>query len=310
MSELNRRRFLTITAAACGLASTGSIARSSTITTWRGNALGAVASIQLRHYNADVIIKAARAEIERLEDIFSLYKESSVLSRLNANGHLEQPPFEMLELMSLCQSLNRATAGKFDPTIQPLWALYAKEYSAGGTPADEQIVETLDLVGWRHVRIDQNTIRFAKPGMALTLNGIAQGYIADKITVLLHNQGLRDILVETGELRAIGGHPDGGGWLVTLAKVSDDVASQTLELKDMALATSAAGGTVFDRDGKVGHILNPVTGQPAPMQWSRVSVLAPAAALADGLSTAMCMMSATEIDSVAKLYPGIQVILA
>lgn len=307
MSELNRRRFLTITAAACGMVGAGGFAHSGPVATWRGTALGAAASIRLRHPNADAIINSARAEIDRLEDIFSLFRTNSGLSQLNARGHLEQPPFEMLELMSLCTIVNRATAGKFDPTIQPLWALYANQYSAGRMPAPEQIVEVLGRVGWCNVRIEENAIRFAKPGMAVTLNGIAQGYIADRITVLLRNQGLRDVLVETGELRAMGGHPDGGGWPVTLAKGSADEVAHRLELKDMALATSAAGGTVFDRDGKVSHILDPVTGQPAPMQWTRVSVVAPAAALADGLSTAMCMMSAMEIDIVAKSIPGIQV---
>lgn len=310
MYELNRRRFLTISAAACGMAGTGGLAHSGPVATWRGTALGAAASIHLRHPNADAIINAARTEIERLEDIFSLFRENSVISQLNARGHLEQPPFEMLELVSLCTRLNRVTTGKFDPTIQPLWALYANQYAAGRAPAGEQIAEVLDLVGWRNIHVDQNAIRFAKQGMALTLNGIAQGYIADKITTLLRNRGLRDVLVETGELRALGGHPDGGGWPVTLAGVTADAVAQKLELRDAALATSAAGGTVFDQDGKVSHILDPLTGRPAPMKWPRVSVLAPAAALADGLSTAMCIMSEMEIDSVAKSFPGVEVFVA
>ena len=52
--------------------------------------------------------------------------------------------------------------------------------------------------------------------MALTLNGIAQGYIADRVVALLRAEGLSDVLVNTGELRALGGHPDGGGWPVSL----------------------------------------------------------------------------------------------
>ncbi|PTE15814.1 thiamine biosynthesis protein ApbE, partial [Cereibacter changlensis JA139] len=68
---------------------------------------------------------------------------------------------------------------------------------------------------------------------ALTLNGIAQGFIADRVPELLKAEGVGDILVDTGELRALGGHPEGGGWPVALA------SGEALTLRDMALASPA-----------------------------------------------------------------------
>ncbi|MGL4279250.1 MAG: FAD:protein FMN transferase, partial [Albidovulum sp.] len=61
-------------------------------------------------------------------------------------------------------------------------------------------------------------------------------------------------------------------------------------LRARALATSAPLGTVFDAAGKAGHILHPVTGEPAARIWRAVSVSAPSAALADALSTAACLI--------------------
>jgi len=307
-STISRRRFVTISAAACGTAVFGRFATALPLTQWRGTALGAAASIRLRHPEASRIIAAARAEIDRLENIFSLYRADSQLSKLNQNRRLDHAAFELLELLGLCGSLNAATGGRFDPSVQPLWTLYAETYSTGSAPTRGQIDDTLRRVGWGHVVVDSGAVSFARPGMALTLNGIAQGFIADKVAGLLQAEGLRDVLVETGEFRAVGGHPDGGGWPVALRGGAGNAADQRLQLQDMALATSAVSGTVFDRAALVGHILDPVTGQPAPARWSHVSVLAPSAALADGLSTAMCLMSAEEIERVVAAFANARAI--
>lgn len=310
MPRINRRRFLSISAGAAGMASFGRFANARDLIEWRGVALGASASIRLRHPDADRIIAKARDEIDRLDSIFSLYRSASAISRLNASGQLQEPPFELLELLGLCGSLHSATSTRFDPTIQPLWQLYAEQLVAGYMPSPEQITETCKRVGWVHVRVASDQISFSKSGMALTLNGIAQGFIADKVADLLKVEGLSNVLVETGEFKAIGGHPEGGAWPVSLRGIGDKVQDQRLELKEMALATSAPMGTVLDRDGTIGHILDPRTGLPAPAQWSRVSVLAPSAALADGLSTAMCLMPQKEIEKVAAAFANVRAIAA
>ena len=52
-------------------------------------------------------------------------------------------------------------------------------------------------------------IGFRRPGMAVTLNGVAQGYITDRVADLLRVRGFDNVLVELGEIRALGRHPDG-----------------------------------------------------------------------------------------------------
>jgi len=278
---LNRRRFLTISAAAVGLAAPG--ARAATSRLWTGVALGARASIRLDHPEAEAIAARAAAEISRLEAIFSLYRADSALSRLNADATLASPPAELLECLTLAGAVHRASGGAFDPTVQPLWALWAERVSAGARPETAELAAARALGGWGDLRLDADKIALA-PGMGLTLNGIAQGYIADRVAALLEAEGLTDILIDTGEHRALGQMPGGGDWPVKLAQ------GGSVALRDRALATSAPLGTVFDGEGRYGHILDPRTGEPAAPVWRAISITAPSAALADALSTAACLM--------------------
>ncbi|HEY9038068.1 MAG TPA: FAD:protein FMN transferase [Roseovarius sp.] len=275
----NRRRFLAISAAAIALP--GALS-AQPVHTWQGTALGARATLRLAHPDATAISARVAAEISRLEDVFSLYRPDSALSQLNREGRLPAPPFELLECLSLAGAVHTASGGRFDPTIQPLWERYAEASALGKMPDEADLTRARARVGWDRVTLDTSVISMA-PGMALTLNGIAQGYIADRVATLLANEGLTNILIDTGEFRALGGHPGGGAWPVKLA------AGGEVPLAARALATSAPLGTTFDEHATVGHILDPVTGAPTRANWREITVSAPSAALADALSTAACL---------------------
>ncbi|MDX2482489.1 MAG: FAD:protein FMN transferase [Pseudodonghicola sp.] len=275
----NRRRFLAISAAALAVPGMG---RADPIYTWQGAALGARATLRLAHPDAKAISARVAAEISRLEDVFSLYRPDSALSQLNRTGTLQDPPFDLLDCLSLAGAVHRASNGRFDPTIQPLWASYAEASARGLMLEDRTLDAARALTGWTHVSLDTGVIAM-RPGMAMTLNGIAQGYIADSVAKLLSAEGLSNILIDTGEFRAIGERPEGGAWQVKLAAGGD------VPLVTRALATSAPLGTTFDEGGHVGHILDPRTGLPTRTNWREVSVSAGSAALADALSTAACL---------------------
>lgn len=278
---MTRRRLIAISAAfallpAAARAGTGATRQ------WTGQALGARASIRLDHPDGEAIAARVMAEIDRLENILSLYRPESALTRLNREGSLSAPPFELLECLSLAGSVHRASGGRFDPTVQPLWRLWAEAAAAGGRPDARAIEEARRRTGWEKVRLDATAITM-QPGMALTLNGIGQGYVADRVAALLEAEGLTGILIDTGELRALG-EPAEGGWPVRLE------SGERLSLRRRALATSAPLGTTFDQTGRDGHILNPVTGTPASAHWRSVSISAPSAAIADALATAACLL--------------------
>jgi len=289
-----RRRFLAISAAACVAPSAALGARP--MARWRGVALGAPTSITLAGLDetaAAPIFAAVEADVARLENIFSLYLPDSELCRLNRDGMLTAPSPEMLDLLSLTSSIYAATGGVFDPTVQPLWRVYAEV--AWRSPDPDALEAARGAVGWRFVRVGADEIRFSRQGMAMTLNGIAQGYIADRVAALLRGAGLRDVLVDMGEISAQGVRPDGKPWRAGIA-APDGELMREIVLTDRALATSAPHGMILNDAGD-GHILDPRAGAPGGL-WSIASVSADRAAVADGLSTAFCLLSKTEIDRI------------
>lgn len=292
---LTRRRFMTITATALALGATRAGATPQQV--WTGQALGARASIWLNHPDAAAIADRAAKEITRLEKIFSLYDQNAQLVQLNRTGRLDGPAPELLECLTLAGAVHDASGGLFDPTIQPLWALWAERASAGTRPTVSELTKVRGRGGWSDLRLDAAAITL-RPGMALTLNGIAQGYIADRVAALLGAEGLTNILIDTGEHRALGEMPEGGAWPVNLAQ------GGSTTLRDRALATSAPLGTVFDAAGAFGHILHPITGEPATSRWSGISISAPRAGLADALSTAACLVAdRPAIDAILAAFP-------
>ncbi|NBB47033.1 FAD:protein FMN transferase [Rhizobium sp. CRIBSB] len=300
---ITRRRLIVISAALALLPSAGRASRHAS-KIWTGQALGARASIRVDHPDSAAIAARVVTEIERLENILSLYRPESALARLNRNGYLVDPPFELLECLSIAGAVNHFSGGRFDPTVQPLWAVWAEAAARSGSPDMQAITRAISLVGWEKVEIDPARISL-RPGMALTLNGIGQGYVADRVAALLEAEDLMDILIETGEFRALGGMPNGADWPIHLQ------AGGLVGLRQRALATSSPLGTTFDAAGRLGHILNPLSGKPVSTMWRAVSISAPAAAVADALSTASCLLEdASQVELLVREFPGARLELA
>lgn len=307
---LTRRRFLGMPAAAgLSLLPFGTAAgEGEQAIRWHGSALGAPAQLIVHHHDREVaarLIARTAAEIARLEAIFSLYAADSALSRLNRLGALAAPPPELVELLEKCRTVWRLTDGAFDPTVQPLWLAYAHHFAApdadpAGPPRD-RINAALALVGLDKVAFNGDRISFARPGMALTLNGIAQGFITDRAIETLRAGGIASALADIGEIRALGRRSDGSPWQVGIAG-----SDTPLELVDRAVATSSAAGFRFAGPDSPGHLLDPRSGMAASLHES-VSVLAPEAAFADALATAFCLMPQTRIDALLPSLPGIEV---
>lgn len=295
MPSLTRRRFIAISAAAIAAPNA---APAEPGAAWTGTALGASARIELAGIDASKaapVFRALEAEIDRMENIFSLYRPNSALRRLNRTGQLSAPPPEMLELLSICAALHRQTDGAFDPSIQPLWNVLAKAGQLGKTPANSAVKAARDLIGFHHVSLGTNAISFDLPDMEMTLNGIAQGYITDRITARLRLAGFDNIMVNMGEIRAAGTRLDGTIWRARIATPDGHVLPKRISLDDRALATSAPLGTFLDPTRRIGHILDPRTELPAA-RWSLISVSAKTAALADGLSTACCVLDLDQMN--------------
>ncbi len=296
---MSRRRFITFVAAAAGLPlllKTGS--SQAKPVRWEGTALGAPASIQLYHADeaqARAAIAAGLDELRRLEAIFSVYRADSSISRLNREGALENAPDDFIAMLTRALSLAKISDGVYDPTIQPVWQTYFRHFTASNPdpagPAPRDLAAALELVDWRAVEVDAGNrkVSFARPGMGLTLNSGAQGYITDRVADVLRSHGFDRMLVDMGEPRALSTKPDGSAWRVGIADPSNPGrAVVTLDVVDKCVSTSGGYGTLFDTAGTFTHLIDTRTGRTAPAMLG-VSVVADTGVVADGLSTAMLM---------------------
>ncbi len=317
MTRLGRRRLLSIGAAAAAcLALPATRGASAKSIRWRGAALGAEATILLYHPDAAFarqIIDRSVAEIERLERIFSLYRADSALSELNRTGALQDPPTDLVRLLSEAQTFGARTQGAFEMTVQPLWELYAQHFAVAGAdlsgPTRAEIDAAMALVDYRAVSVQPDAITFGRPGMAVTLNGIAQGYITDRVADMLHDAGFAQVLIDLGETKALGPHPDGTAWRVGIADPANPTnVIRTLSLTKGAVATSATAGTMFDAHGRHHHLFDPRHGVSSH-SYRSVTVRDASATKADALSTAIAVSPVSQTQSLIDAVRPDQVIL-
>lgn len=303
--QSGRRRFIALTAAAgvALLAARPGVAAQSF--QWRGNALGADARLQLfgvSEQEGRRLIADCLAEVDRLEQIFSLYREDSSLSRLNRQGRLDAPPPELVELLAVSRHCSQLSKGAFDVTIQPLWALHAAHFAKPDAdphgPPEEAVRQVRRLVDWRGVDVDEARITLARPGMAVTLNSVGQGYVTDKVAELLRRRGMTHVLVDMGEINCIGTRPDGTPWQVGLEQGGQ------VPVSNRAVATSSPEGTRFSP--YCHHIFDPATGRSS-RRAAPVSVVAATATLANALSTAICAGGAQTAQAMAAWVPDARI---
>jgi thiamine biosynthesis lipoprotein len=269
--------------------------------------------MQIHHPDRDEaqrLIARSLTEVRRLERLFSLYQDDSALVELNRTGVMVSPAPELVELLEISARYAELTRGAFDPTVQPLWELYAKHFLRSGAdptgPSESAVRAVVARVGYRKLLVSGD--RIAMPnGTAVTLNGIAQGYITDKVVDLLRARGIEHSLVDMGETRVIGTRPDGLSWDVGIADPDEPTRiAAMLPLVNRAVATSGAYGFRFDPTGRFNHLFNPATGACACLYRS-VTTVADRATAADALSTAFSLMPRDRIQSVMRSV-GIQMV--
>ena len=269
------------------------------------NAMGLTMSLQLAHSDAQLAeqaLAAAIADIRSVEDQMSLFNPDSALCRLNREGRLEQAPPDLRAILQLAQGISERSQGSFDITVQPLWLAFDLARQQGRLPTPAEVAQARSQVGWRGVQLHGGQVRLQKPGMGITLNGIAQGYAADKVRARLQAMGVRHALVDAGEFAALGQSPHGGDWTLGLASPRAAHALMTgIALQGRCVATSADDQCHFSDDLVNHHIFDPRTGY-SPRGLSCVRVMADSAARADALTKVLFMAGYQQALPLAKAW--------
>lgn len=267
---------------------------------WQGTAMGSDAQIAFcgaEDAEARAAAALAVAEIERLECALSLFRPDSEISRLNRDGTLEAPSGDLRRALALALAVAQASDGLFDPTVQALWEAHVDWLTThDGLPPDAHVAAACRQVDWHRIALADDRISLGA-GQRITLNGLGQGYVTDRVADLLRERGFRHVLVDLGEQRALGPRADGAPWTIARA------GAPHLRLAEGALATSEGAGCVLGAGGAIHHLFDPRTGRSAD-HWLRITVHHRLAALADALSTALYAASVSELTAMLAHLPA------
>jgi thiamine biosynthesis lipoprotein len=302
MPELGRRRFLRITAVAgVSLALGGGLtralvrrARLHRVREIRPR-IGTLVTITVLHPDAAEarrMVATAFAEMERLEGVLSRHREGTAVAILNRQGVLRHAPVELIEVLRQALAYSELTGGAFDVTVGPLVNLYTERFGrTGQPPLDAEVEDALALVGYRDLQLDDRSVALGRQGMAITLDGIAKGYVVDRTVQRLELEGANQVLVgASGDMASLSRGAGAEAWDIAIQNPRDPGGALGLvQLRGDAVATSGDYLQFYTPDLRFHHIVDPRTGR-SPTHTSSVTVLAARAIDADALSTGIFVL--------------------
>jgi thiamine biosynthesis lipoprotein len=249
-------------------------------------------------------VDAAFGELALVEELMSIYRPESQLSQLNNKRVLDNPHPYFLQVLEAARETSRRSQGAFDITVQPLWTVFAAAKKGGELPAASAIERARELVDWRKVVVAPDRVRLRGKGTQITLNGIAQGYAADRAAAALGARGVAHALIDAGEIGTIGGKPGGEPWSVGVQHPRHvDAYLSLARLNGRCLATSGDYATAFSADFRFNHLFDPRTGR-SPTEFASVSIAAPTGIMADALSTAVFVLGFKRGLALVESTPG------
>ena len=175
-------------------------------------------------------------------------------------------------------------------------ALSSSEHRISHVPTKAEIEALLPLVDSSRVTYDPETKKLSLPsGVQIDFGGIAKGYTSQKVMDIFQKHHLTGGLADLGgNIQVTGNKPDGSPWRVGIEDPADTSALLgilTLSEDSTVITSGGYERYLVDQDGRrYPHIIDPSTGYPVKNDLSSVSIICKDGALADGLSTSLCVM--------------------
>lgn len=302
-----RRKFLAASIGTVAVALGGCAPDGRRLFTGAALAFGTTITVAVIHDDAreaEAAIADALDQAMQVDRLMSIYSPDSQVFRLNRDGVLEKPHPHLLQVLAQARALSELTRGAFDITVQPLWQAFRQ--AAGALPSREQRMQAKSRVGWQRVSFGAERVSLGKAA-SITLNGLAQGYAADLAMAAVRARGIDSALLDTGEFSAHGSNGARHPWTLGVLDPRDaDALAAVMRVDGRCVATSGDYASTFTPDFVHHHIFDPATGD-SPQELASVTVLAPTAMLADGLSTAFMVMGARKSHALAARLPGVDV---
>lgn len=250
----------------------------------------------------ETIAAAIDSLLEAIDFSISGYNRNSLLSKRNAGEEIV-PDRYFSELLELSEKYKELSGGAFDVYSGPLFDLWGFGFTSDSLPSDEAI---------------ERALADCKAGKILNFNAIAQGYSCDIVAEYLYSIGVKDMLVDIGEIFCDGRNPSGEGWSIGVDNPVDGNDSPGSDLRGIWRSNGAAQGIVtsgnyrkfYVKDGKkYAHTIDPRSGRPVEHGLLSASVVAPTAAEADALATACMVLGPQGARELVEALDGVEAYL-
>jgi FAD:protein FMN transferase len=245
---------------------------------------------------AEAILNDGIQEIDRIEKLLSEFRADSCTAAVNKNAGIESVKVneEVYSLLKRCQRISVLTQGAFDISVGPLKRTYQFKNSEFQLPSRDQLRETLHLVGFQKIQLDDASHKVFLPrqGMQISFAAIGKGYAADCVKKRWLAKGVTSgVINASGDLTIIGKRPNGQPWNVGIAHPDQkNTFVLSIPVVDSSVATSGDYEQHFMYRGiRYSHNINPITGMPVTGIKS-VSIISKSAELSDALATAVYVM--------------------
>jgi len=196
------------------------------------------------------------------------------------------------------------TSTELDVTVPEFWYV-------GAPRQNVYINETKQFVGSDKITVAPDNDKISlEPGMSVTLDGMAKGYIVDAGLKVLEKKGIKRALIDAGgDIATLGTKPEGEKWVIGLRNPEDNSESvMEFEVSGKAVATSGNYERFFDDNKEVGHIMDPATGQSV-FKASSSTIIAENATVADILATGIFVLGPVEGIQLVDALPGVEALL-
>ncbi len=253
-------------------------------------AMGSFCEVQLydtSRIDAKRLSQVLAAEVVRLENKYSRYRTTSMLSEINFSAGAKlgiKIDTETRNLFEHARACYKQSDGLFDITSGILGRVW--DFRSGKIPSQEAIDALLPRIGFDRLKWNRSRL-YLPHGMEIDFGGIVKEYAADAVAKRGRDVGIKHGLVNLGgDFAVIGPQPGNKPWQVGVVNPKDHSSLMAkIPLTDGGLASSGDYERCIVHEGKrYSHILNPKTGWPCS-GLRAVSVASSLATVAGSIAT-------------------------
>ena len=269
----------------------------------------------VRYNSTQNLDKEIEQELFRVDTIFSLFKENSLLSRFNRGEDKGKGNTLFAEVIKLSLEISNETEGAFDITVAPLINAWGFGFKNKQPLSNQQVDSLQKLVGYQHLSFNGKELTKDIPNLQIDCGAIAKGYAVDRIAKLLSDKGCQNYMVEIGgEVVVKGNNDKGEKWKIGINKPTqhalptEEDLQTLLSLTNCGIATSGNYRNFYIKDGKkYAHSIDPKTGYPVQHSLLSTTVITQSCAKSDALATAFMVMGLDKAKAFVETHKDIQV---